>query len=243
MRWKCVCAYDGSRYSGWQAQSEKASVQQTLVDTLSVVMKHPVAITGSGRTDAGVHALGQVFHFDGYWPHGSDSLVKAISSRLPPDIQVKSATQVREDFHARFSAKTKRYHYRFYLGQADPFIWPYCLSVSSRINLNTISAAMKLLKGEKDFASFAANRGQDYETTVRNVIATSLYQDHRYVYLSFEAEGFMYKMVRSMVGLILKVGLGNVTVAEAEELIEAAKRVPVIEVAPARGLFLEKVFY
>ncbi len=243
MRWKCVCAYDGSNYAGWQAQSDQMSVQQVLSDTLKIVFKNPVQITGSGRTDAGVHALGQVFHFDGDWSHGSENLIKAVGSRLPPDVQALSASMVADDFHARFSAKLKRYQYRLYLGQPDPFIWPFCLSVSDRIDLNRISEALPLFEGEKDFASFAANRGQEYESTVRNITSTSLYQDDCYVYLVFEAPGFMYKMVRSMVGLLIKIGLGNVSIEEACQLIDDAKRVPVIEVAPARGLFLEKVFY
>lgn len=243
MRWRCTCAYDGAAFSGWQTQSGQLSVQQVLEEALESIFKARVVVCGSGRTDAGVHALEQVFHFDFDWPHGGERLLKALYPKLPKSIRVMSAAPVGDDFHARFSAVGKRYHYRLFLGQADPFRWPYCWSVPERLDLNRVDEAMKLLIGKHDFAAFAANRGIEYETTVRTITSARVSEDREYVYLTFEADGFMYKMVRSLAGTLVNVGLRRLEIADISTLIESAQRTPMVQSAPPRGLFLEKVFY
>ncbi len=243
MRWKCTCAYDGAAFSGWQTQSGQMSVQQTLEEALGSIFKTGLVVNGSGRTDAGVHALEQVFHFDFDWRHGSERLLKAIYPKLPKTLRVLSAEAVEEGFHARFDAVGKRYHYRLFLGQADPFRWPYCWSVPERLDLNRVAAAMGRLVGQRDFAAFAANRGIEYETTVRTMTAARVTEDRDYVYLTFEADGFMYKMARSLVGTMVNVGLRRLEVDAVDALLDSARRAPLVQSAPARGLFLEKVFY
>ena len=243
MRWKCACAYDGSAFSGWQTQSGQLSVQQVIEEALASIFKTSVTISGSGRTDAGVHALEQVFHFDFDWPHGGERLLKALYPKLPKSIQALSATEVDEAFHARFSAVGKRYHYRLHRGQADPFLWPYCWSVPERLDLNRIESALRPLVGQHDFAAFAANRGVEYETTVRTMTAARITEDKDCVYITFEADGFMYKMVRSLVGTLVNVGMRRLEPSAIIALLEAARRTPLVQSAPPRGLFLEKVFY
>ncbi|EDY85055.1 tRNA pseudouridine synthase A [Verrucomicrobiia bacterium DG1235] len=243
MRWKCSCSYDGTNYAGWQKQSGQISVQQVIEEVLEQLLKEKVAIHGSGRTDAGVHALEQVFHFDYDWRHGGESLVKALHSKLPKEIRVESATEVGEEFHARFSAVSKRYQYRLALGEANPFQWAYCWPVSRKLDLNLVKEAMDRFVGTHDFGAFAANRGIEYESTERKMLATGVSQDTEYVGLSFQADGFMYKMVRSLVGAVVNVGLGRMQVSEIERLLESAVRSPMVQAAPAKGLFLEKVFY
>ena len=243
MRWKCTCSYDGSSFFGWQTQNGQLSVQQVLEEAHEAIFKTRVSVWGSGRTDAGVHALEQVFHFDFDWPHGGERLIKALYPKLPKSIRVSSAVEVDESFHARFSAVGKRYHYRLFLGQADPFRWPYCWSVPERLDLNRVELAMRALIGTQDFAAFAANRGVEYESTVRTMTAVRVTQDRDYVYLVFEADGFMYKMVRSLAGTLVNVGMRRIEVEEVARLVATAKRTPMVQSAPPRGLFLEKVFY
>lgn len=242
-RWKCTCSYDGTGYAGWQTQSRDVSVQQVIEEALKSIFKQRVTIHGSGRTDAGVHALEQVFHFDFDWKHGGESLVKALYTKLPKSIRIESAYEVDESFHSRFSATGKRYHYRLFLGQADPFLWPYCWSIPDRLNLNQMSEAMASLVGKQDFAAFAANRGVDYESTVRTLKTAEMSQVGECVRLTFEADGFMYKMVRSLAGSLVNVGLKRLSVDGFQALLGEPKRTPLVQAAPARGLFLEKVFY
>ncbi|MBK1879425.1 tRNA pseudouridine(38-40) synthase TruA [Pelagicoccus mobilis] len=245
MRWKCTCSYDGTEYAGWQKQPNKLSVQQVIEDVLGKLFKSPAGIQGSGRTDAGVHALEQVFHFDRDWKHGGEALVKALRALLPKSIRVESAVAVGDDFHSRFSAVSKRYQYRLKLGEADPFRWPYCWEVPASLNLNLVEAAMGRLVGKHDFAAFAASRGAglEYESTVRHITNARLTQDSECVTLSFQADGFMYKMVRSLAGTVVNVGLGRLALDDVDTLLESKERIPLVQAAPARGLFLEKVFY
>lgn len=245
MRWKCTCSYDGSNYAGWQKQNGQLSIQEVVEAVLEKLFKEPTQIQGSGRTDAGVHAFEQVFHFDRDWKHGGASLVKALSALLPKSIRVESAVLVEDEFHSRFSAVSKRYLYRLKLGEADPFQWPFCWPVPSKLDLGLLNSAMQKLVGKHDFAAFAASRGNglEYESTVRHLSETSVRQSSEYVTLSFRADGFMYKMVRSLVGTVVNVGLGRLALEEVDRLLESAERTPMVQAAPAKGLYLEKVFY
>lgn len=245
MRWKCTCSYDGSNYAGWQKQQGQLSVQQVIEEVLEKLFKEPALIQGSGRTDAGVHAFEQVFHFDREWRHGGKSLVKALHALLPKSIRVESAVPVGDDFHSRFSAVSKRYVYRLKLGEADPFQWPYCWPVPALLDLNLLHEAMRKLVGKHDFAAFAANRGNglEYESTVRHITEANVSQEGEFVDLSFRADGFMYKMVRSLAGTVVNVGLGRLSLEEVDGLLESKTRTPLVQAAPAKGLYLAKVFY
>lgn len=242
-RWRCTCAYDGGALAGWQSQPGGQSVQDLIEARLAVVIGRPVRIHGSGRTDAGVHAVAQVFHFDAAWRHGPAKLLAALRTGLPPAIQVKSARPVRADFHARFSAKGKRYEYRLYLGDADPFERPYSWSVFRPLDLDAMAAAAAVLRGRHDFRAFAAENGTERESTVRDLRRLEIRRRGRRVRIIAEADGFLYKMVRSLVGVLVSVGEGRLSLAEVKALLAGARRTPAVHTAPPQGLFLVKVFY
>lgn len=244
-RWRCICAYDGTDFSGWQSQSSRDAVQDVIEARLAVVFKSSIRIHGSGRTDAGVHALGQVFHFDANWSHGTAKLLTALSAGLPATIQLKSVKTAPPDFHARFSAVGKRYSYRLHEGTADPFTQRFVLSRErpQRLDLAAMEAAAAVLHGRHDFRAFAADNGTELENPVRHLTRIAVTRRGRSVKLVFEANGFLYKMVRSLTGALVAVGEGRLAVHDITTILQTGRRTAVVETAPAQGLFLERVFY
>jgi len=202
-------------------------------------------IHASGRTDAGVHAHGQVFHFDAGWRHAPDKLRVALKVGLPPTIQIKSVKGVPSDFHARFSATGKVYRYHLHLGEPDPFVSPFVWSLerSRPLDLPAMEAVAAVLRGRHDFAAYSAFNGAERNDTVRDLRRLAIRKSGRHVTLTFEADGFLYKMVRSLTGALVKAGEGRLTAARAVELMKAAKRTAEVFTAPPQGLFLEKVLY
>ncbi|HTL67942.1 MAG TPA: tRNA pseudouridine(38-40) synthase TruA [Lacunisphaera sp.] len=242
-RWKCVCAYDGSSFSGWQSQASKDAVQDVIERRLEAVLGAKVRIQSSGRTDAGVHALGQVFHFDAAWRHGGDKLLVALQVGLPRSIQLKSVRPASARFHARFDAKGKIYRYHLYLGEADPFTTAYCWSVGRPLDWAAMTAAAKVLRGRHDFWAFSGENDRTYETTIRDLRRVELARRGRRATFTFEADGFLYKMVRSLTGALVNAGRGKLTTDEIAALLKTRKRVPAVLTAPPHGLFLVKVLY
>jgi len=243
MRWKCVCAYDGGAFQGWQSQTNALTVQDEIEGALASLFKGDIRIHGSGRTDAGVHALGQVFHFDAAWRHGPDRLVAALSTQLPSSLLIKSAVRVADDFHARFDATGKRYHYRITLGPAEPHEVAYCLAVPGPLDVDRMRTAAGFLIGRHDFAPFSASNGDLIEDTCKELRLARISRRGRRLRVTLEAGGFLYHMARSIVGGLLKVGLGRLDPTVFEEVLSSGRRIPLIETAPAKGLFLERVFY
>jgi len=242
-RWKCICAYDGTGFVGWQSQAGGASVQDVIEARLAVVFKTEVRIHGSGRTDSGVHARGQVFHFDAVWPHSSENLCQALRSGLPEAIQISSARVVGNEFHARFSATRKRYVYQIHLGDADPFTRPYCLQVFRTLDLPEMEAAAAVLCGKHDFRAFTAYNGVEREDTVRDLSRLEIVCRGRHLRITAESAGFLYKMVRSLVGALLAVGEGRLTAERVREILASKERTALVKTAPPQGLFLDRVFY
>jgi len=242
-RWKCVCAYAGTGFTGWQSQAGGAAVQDVIEARLAQVFKAEVRIHGSGRTDAGVHARGQVFHFDAVWPHGADALSRALRSGLPETIQISSTRVVAGDFHARFSAKRKRYVYYVQLGAADPFTRPYCLAVFRTLDFAEMEATAAVLRGRHDFRAFTALNGVEREDTVRELSRLEIARRGRRVRITAESAGFLYKMVRSLVGALLAAGEGRLTAGRVKEILVSKERTALVKTAPPQGLFLDKVFY
>ncbi|MBT5901518.1 MAG: tRNA pseudouridine(38-40) synthase TruA [Opitutaceae bacterium] len=244
-RWRCTCAYDGSGFSGWQSQPTRDAVQDAIERRLREICQRPIRIHGSGRTDAGVHARGQVFHFDAPWRHSSQKFKIALCAGLPPTIQIKSLATAKPDFHARYSARGKRYSYRIYEGVADPFKQAFVLSRERprRLDQERMKAAAKVLCGRHDFRAFAADNGSELEDPVRDLTRLEIGGSGRNVTLIFEANGFLYKMVRSLTGALIAVGEGRLEVTAVESVLESGQRTGAVETAPAQGLFLERVFY
>lgn len=241
-RWKCVCAYDGSAFSGWQSQVCGTAVQDVLETRLQTIFKRPVRIHGSGRTDSGVHARGQVFHFDAEWKAGERALLLAINNGLPPELRIMTAEQVSEDFHARFSVTGKEYRYQILTRPADPFEHRYWWFVHRAMNPARIQEGIEALQGTHDFTSFAAGV-EEGDNPVKTLRSIRLLRNDPYWTLCFEGSGFLYKMVRSLTGALVYVGQGRLAVSRLTEILHEKKRTEEVYTAPAHGLFLETVEY
>ncbi len=242
-RWKCVVAYDGTTFQGWQSQEGGNTIQDLIEKQLAKIAGQKIRIEGSGRTDSGVHALAQVFHFDAVWPHGAEKLRIALQTGLPRSIRLKAMRRATRKFHARFDAKGKIYRYEIYLGEADPFIAAYCWSLRRELDWAAMKEAAKVLRGKQDFWAFSGENDRTYETTVRDLRRLDLVRRGRKVSFTFEADGFLYKMVRSLTGALVNVGLGKLTPAQVAELIKTRRRIPGVVTAPPQGLFMVRVIY
>jgi tRNA pseudouridine38-40 synthase len=245
-RWRCTCAYDGTSFSGWQSQAAGDAIQDEIERRLAAIFGAAVRIHGSGRTDAGVHASGQVFHFDADWRHGTEKLAAALRFRLARAIQIRAVRPARPDFHARFSATGKVYSYHLFRGDPDPFVRPYRWAVPRTLELAAVRAGAARLRGRHDFRSFSALRGEpgeDQADTVRDLRRLEVSGRGREVRITAEADGFLYKMVRSLVGALVAVGEGKLTLPELVEILEARHRTARVLTAPPQGLFLRRVLY
>lgn len=237
-------AYDGTHFSGWQSQPDNNAVQDFLERRLAEVFKCKTGIQGSGRTDSGVHARGQVFHFDAHWPHDVKKLLSAMRVGLPPTIQVQSARRVPETFHSRFSATGKIYHYEIHHGgYADPFDHPFCWSLPQTLDVAAMRAAAKRLVGKNDFRAYSAAGSVEREDTVRTIHELKIVERGRHLRIVARGDGFLYKMVRSVVGALVDVGLGRLTPDDITAILETKTRTHRVVTAPPNGLFLMKVFY
>ncbi|MGE9296601.1 MAG: tRNA pseudouridine synthase A, partial [Puniceicoccales bacterium] len=202
MRWKGTCAYDGTGLSGWQSQPGGNTVQDFIEGRLEQIFQRPVRIHGSGRTDSGVHARAQTFHFDADWPHGADKLERAFRSGLPAGIQVYKVQSAKDDFHARFSATGKRYRYLLFEGWARPWDARYCWELGRRrLDVDLMNDAAKRLLGEHDFTAFGANRGDGSEDNpVKDLRMLEVTRRGHKLTLTTEASGYLYKMGRCVMG-------------------------------------------
>ncbi len=242
-RWKGVCAYDGTGFTGWQSQAGGRAVQDVIEARLAKIFGRPVRLHGSGRTDSGVHALGQVFHFDADWRHDTDQLLAAFRAGLPAAIQIKTVRPAAADFHARFQARGKRYFYELHLGDADPFTRPYCWTIFKPLDFSAMLAAGAMLRGRHDFRAFTALNGAAREDTVRDLRRLEVSRRGRRIRITAEADGFLYKMMRSLVGALVSAGEGKLSPADLQRILASKERTAAIQTAPPQGLFLAKVFY
>jgi tRNA pseudouridine38-40 synthase len=246
MRWKCTCAYDGGGFTGWQSQPRGDSVQDAIETRLADVLGAHVRTHASGRTDAGVHASGQVFHFDAEWRHGRDKLAAALRHRLPKAVQIVSVREAGADFHARFSAVGKVYEYRIHLGDADPFTRPYVWAILKPVDLGAMRRAAAVLEGRHDFRAFSAANGAEpgeEAGTVRDLRHLEVVARGHRLRITAEADGFLYKMVRSLVGALVAAGEGKLSSAEIKAYLASGVRTARVQTAPPQGLFLRRVLY
>jgi tRNA pseudouridine38-40 synthase len=241
---KLTIAYDGTNYGGWQLQPNATTVQEILERALTTIAGHHVRVHGSGRTDAGVHARAQIASCSLTTRHPPHTLRRALNANLPQDIRVLQVREVDAKFHARFSAKGKEYRYQIDCGTvADPFLRGYAWHHSKPLDLTAMRRAAKLLKGRHDFSPLSANPMRTVENPVRTISRLAITKRGQLLTISVRADGFLYKMVRSIVGALVKVGEGKLRVEQLEELLRAKKRTALIETARAHGLFLWKVDY
>lgn len=243
MRWKCTCAYDGTRFCGWQSQANHLAVQDVLEDRLQFIFKKFIRIHGSSRTDAGVHAKGQVFHFDADWSHDPERLKMAINSRLDHDIRILSVEQVDDQFHARFSVKKKTYRYHFQLTPANPFEYPYVWDFSAKnFSVRRFEEAVPLFVGQHDFRGFSGKVLPE-ENCVKTLFSAKLFFENNHWIFETIGSGYLYRMVRMLMGSLVMCGYGKINPDFIEKRLQLQNLSYPIVTAPARGLFLEKVEY
>jgi tRNA pseudouridine38-40 synthase len=244
--WKLVLAYDGSEFHGWQVQPDRVTVQGELRDALARITGEDVLPQGSGRTDAGVHALGQVASFALAAPIPEANLARALNRTLPAAIRVLSATRVASDFHARHKARAKTYEYRIFRGEVcPPWQTRYVYALNAPLNVDAMQCAAARVLGEHDFTSFAASDGGscDSRGNVRCLHSSEWIQDAQLLLYRVRGNGFLHHMVRNLVGTFLEVGRGNLGETEITAILEARSRERAGPTAPARGLFLVSVDY
>lgn len=238
-RIRITLAYDGTAFHGWQVQPALPTVQGALEEIVSGMEGRPVHVAGSGRTDAGVHALAQVAAFSIENPIPLPNLVRAVNRLLPPAIRVLTAEEAHADFHPRFDAKAKTYEYRIFRGAVcSPFEWPYTHHFPYRLNEERMVECARTFEGEHDFTAYAASDDRDAEgrTKVRTVFSSTLERHGERLIYRVRGSGFLKHMVRNIVGTLIEAGRGNI----ADVATLPAKSGPT---APAKGLFLVGVEY
>ncbi|OHE73244.1 MAG: tRNA pseudouridine(38-40) synthase TruA [Verrucomicrobia bacterium GWC2_42_7] len=245
MKWKCTCAYDGTDFLGWQSQVGGNTIQDFIEQRLLEIFKRQIRIHGSGRTDSGVHARGQVFHFEADWPHEPVNLLRAFRSGLPSGIQVWKVMRAKPDFHARYSVKKKRYFFEIYLGYPSPFEYRYCWSLGNRRpDIEKMQLASKIFLGTHDFSAFGAKMdGDSSENPIKTLYRLDVACRGPRLRITTEASGYLYKMVRTLVGTLVEIGLDKLSIEEASAHLQKRIRTEQIVTAPAKGLFLDKVYY
>lgn len=245
VRWRCECAYDGTDFEGWQSQVSGNTIQDYLERRIEEIFKKKIRIHGSGRTDAGVHARQQIFHFDAAWEHSPENLLRAFRCGIPRSIQVTQVEKTDFSFHARFSAHHKRYIYQIFLGEANPFLYRYVWSMGKRaLDVEKMAEASKIFLGTHDFQTLAAHpRNEPQGDTNKTIYRSEIQKDGPLITYTTEGSGYLYKMVRRMVGCLVEVGLGNIDSKEIAGLLEGKIPEHIIQTAPAQGLVLDRVFY
>ncbi len=242
MKYKMIIAYDGTDYGGWQVQPNAVSIQSLIQKALSTILRAEVDLTGSGRTDAGVHAIGQTAHFVA----GSIDLEKilvSLNGLLPSDIRILSLEPVSEDFHARYSSRSKIYRYHLHLDRIpDPFKRRFAYHVPHPVDLTLLQNAATHFIGTHDFTSFA-NVGSAFDDAIRTLYRLDLIEEKGGVALEFEGDGFLYKMVRNLVGTLLDIAAGKMDLKEVPAILAAKDRRAAGITAPPHGLFLVEVKY
>lgn len=243
MRYQVLLSYNGTNYAGWQIQPNVLSIQQILQDILSAMHRHPVLIVGSGRTDAGVHALSQSFHFDSDMQLGEDIWMRSLNAQLPKDIVIREVRQVPDTFHARFSVVSKRYDYLVNLGAYDPLRYNLEYQLNRSLDLEAMRQGADLLSGTHDFASFCANSFEEIPNQTRTVSRIEIQQEESRIRFILEGNGFLRYMVRMLVGNLIDVGLHRKTTDDLSAILQKRDKTATSSIVPACGLYLVRVDY
>lgn len=240
---KLTIEYDGTCYAGWQRQNNAIAIQEKLETAIKNVVGEQITLFGSGRTDAGVHALNQIANFKTSTLIPSQQLHFAINAHLPDDIVVKSSQDVDENFQARFDAKWKVYKYTVYNNNIPLALSRnFCHFLDYPLNLNEMRNGAELLKGKHDFSSFKTGAKPD-DNNVRELKVLDIKRDGKYIYFVLEGNGFLRKMVRRIVGALLEIGRGKMSVENLRYTLASKDPKVCIETAPAKGLCLIEVKY
>uniref|UniRef100_A0A7C4ELC0 tRNA pseudouridine synthase A n=1 Tax=Thermodesulfovibrio aggregans TaxID=86166 RepID=A0A7C4ELC0_9BACT len=250
---KMTIQYDGTRYSGWQRQKKGRDIQTVIENAISKIFKKDIKIRGAGRTDAGVHALGQVASFKAELKMPPGVLKKVLNSLLPEDIRITGVDEIDDSFHPQYSVKRKSYIYYVCIDEdCQCFIKRYVWHYPRHLNLSVMEESLSLFKGTFDFTAFSGS------TNVKNKIRTiydftmqmlselcflDMKIQGNFIKFRIEADGFLKYMVRNIVGCMIEIGRGKLTHEQIKKAIQKGERPKPLQTAPACGLFLEKIFY
>lgn len=242
-KYKVTVAYDGSSYYGWQSQKDVVNIQDTIEKALSVIHKEPVRIIASGRTDRNVHAYGQVFHFETTLFLTAQQWIKAMNSNLPYDIRILDVQPVNEDFHARYDVIKKRYDYYLNSGEYNLFERNYVTQLGYTLDIDSMKEATGIFIGTHDFSSFCGNSFEETPNQVRTIEKLEIVEENNKIHFIFEGDGFLRYMVRMIVGTLIEVGKGKLSLQEVKDILEAKSKDVCRFKAPAEGLYLTEVYY
>ena len=239
---KAIIAYDGTDFYGFQIQAQERTVQGTLETVLQTIARTPVRVIGAGRTDAGVHAIGQVIAFWMPWRHPPADLQNALNANLPPDIVVQHLTTAQPNFHPRFDAHRRQYRYTI-LNQPLPDVLRrrYTAHIAPPLQMERMQQASRLLLGTHDFAAFG--RPPQGSNTVRTITQAQWQANGPELTFTITANAFLYRMVRNIVGTLIQVGLGRLNVEDVQTILQTRDRAAAGPPAPAAGLCLTRVIY
>ena len=242
-RIKLTIEYDGTGYSGWQKQPNQKTIQGEIEKAIETSIGEKVEVFGSGRTDAGVHALGQTAHFDLTKPVPTEKLQKILNGTLPDDISILSVEEVDENFHARFSIKKKCYRYKiFNADKKDAFLANRAASERKKLNIKKMKEGAKLLKGKHNFQGFcsAGTSAQNFE---REIFDIKIKKDGEFVYVDVCGNGFLYNMVRIIVGTLIDYSFDKISLQDIMEALEKGNRAKAGRTMPPQGLYLKEAIY
>ena len=241
---KCIVTYEGTRYQGWQRQeSSDNTIQGKLEQLISRMCNEKIEIQGSGRTDAGVHALGQVINFHTHSEMPVEQMLAYMNQYLPEDIAVVEIEEVPERFHSRLNAKGKQYSYRVWNSSIPNVFWRrYAYTVEADLDVEAMEEAARHLLGEHDFKSFTSTK-KGKKSTVRRIDSIHIKKDGDLLTFTFRGDGFLYHMIRILMGTLMEVGMGQRSAASIPEVLAAKDREKAGSLVPGKGLVLEKVFY
>jgi tRNA pseudouridine38-40 synthase len=242
-RIKLIVAYDGTAYCGWQIQPNGITIESVLNEALTKLLGEDILVIGASRTDSGVHALGNVAVFDTGSGMPADKIAFALNTKLPDDIRIQESYEVPLDFHPRYCKTLKTYEYKIYNHKvSDPTVRLYSLFYYLKLNVEHMKEAAEYLVGEHDFKSFC-NVRSDVKDTVRSIEQLSVEQDGHMITVSITGSGFLYNMVRIIVGTLLKVGRGTYPANQVEAILAAKDRAAAGPTARPEGLTLVKIEY
>lgn len=232
--------YDGTNYHGWQIQPEDITVQKTVEDAVFKIFKEKISVTGCSRTDAGVHAKKYALSFFTECKIPAERVAVALNTTLPYDVRALYCTEVGESFHARFDTVSKTYQYIINNGKYDVFMRNYCWTVKSALDIEKMRSSAKYFVGKHDFKSFMTG---EKDVTVRTVFSLDITENGDFINIFISADGFLYNMVRIIVGTLKKIGEGKLDGEKIPEIILARDRSLAGETAPPQGLYLYDVKY
>ena len=240
---KLIIEYDGTNYCGWQRQKNGVSVQEAIEKVLEKILRENAKLTGAGRTDSGVHAKGQAANFRTSSRLAPERIKNALNANLPSDISIKSVKGVKEGFNAQFDAKSKIYRYLICNSKdRSPFLGRYSVNFDYTLDIPSMRKAAKALLGRHDFSSFKSLHSSA-KTSVRNLKGLTIRKKGIWISIDVEADGFLYNMVRAIVGTLVEIGRGKVPVRMIEKILNGRNRSFAGPTLPAKGLTLMKVKY